>query len=130
MAKVDVETMRQMLDDLQQLGVIMSYERRLLGMWVLVLGNGTVLRPDTKETAMWVMGAMAGVAATAERMTPTVQAQSVAPTFTRAEVEAALNNSANVEKWHRVEAYFRVTFRPVVLVSRQVMAALEAIDKK
>jgi hypothetical protein len=95
--RVDVQGLEALLEQLHQLGVLRGFARRPLGMWHLALGNGEVLRPDTKETAMWAMGAMAGVGATAEELLPKIhQQQQEIAKYTQDEVETALRNSSRV----------------------------------
>ena len=132
MGRVDIDGLQRMLDDLQQFGVLRGYERRPFGTWILALGNGEVLRPDTKETAMWAMGAMAGVGTAASALLPTIesqretiQAQADVTKYTAEEVAAALERSSDVARWQADGAHFRVTMR---LRRRQVMDALRAID--
>lgn len=62
MSRVDRDALKQGLDNLQSQGIIQEWQARPLNMyWIRVLGD-VVLRPDAKETAMWVMGAMHGSA--------------------------------------------------------------------
>lgn len=58
MAKVNKEVLAQALDDLVADAVIVGWQARPLGMYIIATIGGHDLRPDTKETAMWVQGAM------------------------------------------------------------------------
>lgn len=57
MASVDVPSLNAGLDSLVQEGIIMGWQKRPFGMYYIGLAFAEDLRPDTKETAMWVMGA-------------------------------------------------------------------------
>jgi hypothetical protein len=66
MARVNKDEMARTLDGLVAVGVLQSWTARPLGMYWLFMPDGTRLTPDTKETAMWVMGASATMLAHAE----------------------------------------------------------------
>lgn len=58
MAKVNRTALANALEKLHAEGVITGWQPRPFGMYMVGLLGGEVLRPDTKETAMWVQGAM------------------------------------------------------------------------
>lgn len=62
MSKVDKNQLHTALDALTDGGAIRGWQSRPLGMYMIFTLDGEVMRPDTKETAMWVMGAMYGIA--------------------------------------------------------------------
>jgi hypothetical protein len=57
MASVDISSLTAGLDSLAQEGIITGWQKRPLGMYYIGLAFAEDLRPDTKETVMWVMGA-------------------------------------------------------------------------
>ena len=97
MARVNKSALHQALDELAQGGVISGWQARPLGVYMIALGGGAVLRPDTKETAMWVQGAQH--AAAINEVTRTIEQSP-----DRVSVEALLDGfrSANIiASWQR-----------------------------
>jgi len=128
MARVNISAMHEALVQLVHAGVLRTFDRRPFGMYTLELANGEILRPDTKETAMWVQGAMAGVGSLASRWQEAEAGRNTIAKYTSAEVEDALSNSKSVRSWKKIGADFDVVVEPLSLRRRQVIDALRAFD--
>ncbi len=63
MGRVNRDALEQGLRTLEQDGLIASWQARPLNMYWIRTSSGEDLRPNVKETAMWVMGALHGNAA-------------------------------------------------------------------
>jgi hypothetical protein len=61
-SRVDKQALHAALDGLQQAGVIDGWQARPLGMYAIHVLGGEGIRPDSKETAMWVTGVRYGLA--------------------------------------------------------------------
>lgn len=56
MGHIDKQRLADDLETLRKEGALLGWTTRPLGMYWLHLADGRELRPDTGETAMWVMG--------------------------------------------------------------------------
>jgi len=70
MGKVNKEALERALNSLAADGAISGWQRRPLNMYMIALASGEVIRPDAKETAMWVQGVMYAKLATAQQEAP------------------------------------------------------------
>ena len=74
MGKVNKEALERALNSLAADGAISGWQRRPLNMYMIALASGEVIRPDAKETAMWVQGVMYAKLATAQQEAPPADA--------------------------------------------------------
>jgi len=57
MASVDSQSLRSGLDQLVEARIVTDWQKRPFGMYYIGLVFADGLRPDAKETAIWVIGA-------------------------------------------------------------------------
>jgi hypothetical protein len=71
MARVDKVALERALNDFASAGLIRSWEARPLNMYLINVIGGEVIRPDARETAMWVQGVLYAVSAEQARVAVT-----------------------------------------------------------